>query len=121
MNENKQAALLPVMQEKALAKLVKRLEAQVSDLEGSIAGYEKSITVAGAQETLDRLEKIWGEAPHGGISAEELARQNRIHYAKTYSIHKAKLVTKTRRLNAAREEVGNRNRQALFGTRSSIA
>ena len=119
MNEAKQAELLPTMPEKDLTKLIKRLEAQVSDLEHSITGYEKSITVAGAQETLDRLEKVWGKAP--GQTAEDLARQNRINYAGTYSIHKAKLITKTRRLNAAREEVGKRNRQVIFGSRESLA
>ena len=119
MDEATQAELLPTMPEKDLTKLIKRLEMQVADLEHSITRYEKSITIAGAQETLDHLEKVWGKST--GESAEDLARQNRLNYAKTYSIHQAKLITKTRRLNAAREEVGKRNRQVIFGSRESLA
>jgi len=120
MNEAKQAELLPTMPEKDLTKLIKRLEAQVSDLENSISSYQINITVAGAQKELD-----WNKAmnPHYNltITAEELALRNQQRYGKTNQTRMAKLITKTRRLNAAREEVGKRNRQVIFGSRESLA
>lgn len=124
MNEAKQAELLPTMPDKDLAKLIKRLESQVADLEASIAHYEESITVAGAQKEIDRLDAILGRT--GSPSATfnnpvEVARLNEQYYGKTNQTRKAKLITKTRRLNAAREEVGKRNRQAIFGSRESLA
>lgn len=120
MNEAKQAELLPTMPEKDLAKLIKRLEAQVSDLEHSIADYEKSITLAGV---LERRAKIleWNPATIFPRTPEQEVADNRYYYGKTNQTRKAKLITKTRRLDAAREEVGKRNRQAIFGSRESLA
>ena len=123
MDEATQAKLLPTMPEKDLAKLIKRLELQVSDLEHSIVEYEKSITVAGAQAEIDRIDAIF---PGRTLSATfsnpvEVARLNKLRYGKTNQTRVAKLITKTRRLNAAREEVGKRNRQVIFGSRESLA
>lgn len=123
MDEATQAKLLPTMPEKDLTKLIKRLEAQVADLEHSIAYYEKSITVAGAQEQMDKADAAFPDlvnAP-GRLSVEAFISRNKQYYGKTNQTRKAKLITKTRRLNAAREEVGKRNRQVIFGSRESLA
>jgi hypothetical protein len=117
MNEAQQAALLPTMPDKDLKKLIKRLAAQVSDLENSISSYQINITVAGAQKELD-----WNKAmnPHYNltITAEELALRNQQRYGKTNQTRMAKLITKTRRLQAAlneEERRPSRHRDAAFG------
>jgi hypothetical protein len=120
MNEAKQAELLPTMPEKDLAKLIKRLEEQVADLEGSIADYEKSITVAGVMERRAQILAVSPDAIFPRTPEQEVV-DNRYYYGKTDQTRKAKLITKTRRLNAAREEVGKRNRQVIFGSRESLA
>lgn len=124
MDEATQAATITTMPDKDLAKLIKRLEAQVADLEASIAHYEESITVAGAQKEIDRLDAILGRSTSPATDFSDpvkMARLNEQFYGKTNQTRKAKLITKTRRLNAAREEVGKRNRQVIFGSRESLA
>jgi hypothetical protein len=113
MNEAQQTATLETMTDKELKTLVKRLDAQVSDLTNSIAAYEQFITVAGAQAAIDGMTAVYAERGidekvFGGKSAVEVAEQHRSYYAKTYRIHQAKLITKTRRLAQAAGEMARR-------------
>lgn len=113
MNEAQQTATLATMTDKELKTLVKRLDAQVTDLENSIASYEKNSTVAGAQELIDFINTRNQAAgsdvvAYNGKSAVEVAKDEVYFYSKTYKIHQAKLITKTRRLVQAAGEMARR-------------
>ena len=116
MNEAQQTATLATMTDKELTKLMKRLDAQVTDLKNSIANYEKMTTLAGAQERIDEINadlKARGieGAAFNGKTAAEVAAEHAGYYTKTYRIHQAKLITKTRRLVQAAGEAAGRDAQ----------
>lgn len=113
MNEAQQTATLATMTDKELKTLVKRLDAQVTDLKNSIAEYEKMSTVAGAQAEIDFINARnkangWDNVAHNGKSAAEVAKFHASYHGKTYRIHQAKLITKTRRLTQAAGEMARR-------------
>ncbi len=116
MNEAQQTATLATMTDKDLTKLMKRLDAQVTDLKAEIAFYEKTITLAGAQEHIDWINARNAAAgsdvvAYNGKSAAVVAADHATYYAKTHRIHQAKLVTKTRRLVQAAGEAARRDAQ----------
>ena len=112
MNEAQQTATLATMTDKELKTLVKRLDAQVTDLKYSIAEFESMITVAGAQACIDRISANSEAAGYGftlgAKTAPELAAWWSAWAGKRYGIHQAKLITKTRRLVQAAGEMARR-------------
>ena len=116
MNEAQQTATLATMTDRELTKLIKRLEEQVAVLKADIAYYEKMSTADGAQDEIDFINARnkangWDVVAHNGKSAAEVAKFHAGYYAKTYRIHQAKLITKTRRLVQAAGEAARRDAQ----------
>jgi hypothetical protein len=111
MNEAQQTATLATMTDKELKTLVKRLDAQVTGLKADIAYYENMVTLAGAQAEIDRrneFRKANGREDMCTQTAAEVAAEHAGYYTKTYRIHQAKLITKTRRLVQAAGEMARR-------------
>jgi len=120
MNEAKQAELLPTMPEKDLLKLIRKLELDVTDIEYTIERTDYDDSVSGVSAYRSGILARYPETTWSTSVSEYSAFLVRSH-AGLQSRRRARLVTRTRRLNAAREEVGKRNRQVIFGSRESLA
>lgn len=119
MNEAKQAATITTMPDKDLFRLEVHLSNDVAEIEQSIRQADHEVTPAGVAEYRDRVLSRNPEVTFK-LSLEEEATWMRLARAGTQSRRKARLVTRQRRLQAVREEMGKRARFAVFGSREAL-
>jgi len=108
MNEAKQAALLPTMPEKDLLKLIRKLELDVLDIEMTIDRTDSYCTISGVAARRQELINRTGEEIEFKLTLSAESDQTTRLYASLQSRRRARLVTRTRRLEAARAELRNR-------------